>query len=158
MKSDPSLVVVPQFLVAGSTIRTSNANECDPAKAKIPGLWGTFFGDGLMTRIPHRADRSSVFGVYSKYESDANGPYDLTAGVAVVGEVERFSTVVVPSGGYLVFERRGSMPQIVIEGWKEIWEYFANSQRFRRAFTTDFEEYMGPDHVAIHVAVVGDGR
>jgi predicted transcriptional regulator YdeE len=61
--------------------------------------------------------------------------------------------VAVRGGQYLVFENHGAMPQAVIDGWGAVWRYFAQSQNYKRLFTTDYEEYRGPDRVAIFISV-----
>ncbi|GLH75092.1 hypothetical protein GETHLI_35950 [Geothrix limicola] len=47
------------------------------------------------------------------------------------------------------------MPQAVIDTWGIIWAYFENNTEFIRSYTTDFEEYRGPDQIAIHIGVRG---
>jgi hypothetical protein len=42
---------------------------------------------------------------------------------------------------------------VVIDAWKEVWDYFSQASEVRRAYTTDFEVYKGMDEVAIHISV-----
>ena len=151
----PKLVKIQPFTVRGIRARTVNRDEANPKTAKIPALWGRFHSEGIAEKVPDRAGDSPVYGVYSAYESDASGPYDLTLGVSVraVPRAPGFETVEIGGSDYLVFEARGPMPQIVIDTWGAIWEYFADDAPFERKYTTDFEVYRGADFVAIHVAV-----
>ena len=136
--------------VAGLEARTTNAEEMNPATARIAGLWARFFGENVMSLTPHR-DSAELrnFGVYSGYESDASGAFDITAGVAVTqGE-----TVVVEAGDYLVFSANGAMPQAVISAWVEVWQYFEAHPEVKRRYRSDFEAYTSPVTAAVHIGV-----
>ena len=57
-------------------------------------------------------------------------------------------------GDYLVFEATGKMPQVVIETWQRVWEYFSgDAVAYRRAYTTDFEFYKGPQEIQLYISV-----
>jgi predicted transcriptional regulator YdeE len=162
---NPELAHIAAFTVRGIRVRTIHRDEADPKRAKLPGLWGRFFAEGIAGKIPRRSPGSPIYGVYSSYESDATGHYDLTAGVSVDAakgtaapgphEPAGLVAVGVPAGEYLVFAAKGPMPRIVIDTWGAIHAYFAAEKRFTRKYTTDFELYRGPDEVAIHIAVAG---
>lgn len=76
----------------------------------------------------------------------------MTAGVSVSKASPEFESIAVGGGRYLVFEAKGPMPQVIIETWAG-GSFFERSKEFKRAFSTDFEEYRGSDEVAIHIAV-----
>jgi predicted transcriptional regulator YdeE len=153
----PMFVSVQPFTVSGVSVRTINRDEADPVRAKLPGLWGQFYSQQLPEKIPNRQANSLVYGVYSDYESDASGYYTVTAGVSVTTAVTGYHSVLVLGGQYLVFEIQGAMPQAVIDGWGAVWRYFSQSQKYKRLFTTDYEEYRGPDRVAIFISVAEIG-
>lgn len=153
LRMNPTLVSAQPFVVSGLSVRTVNRDEADPARAKLPGLWGEFYGRHLPDEIPDRTAESLVYGVYSDYESDATGPFTVTAGVRVSAAAPDYASARVRGGRYLVFESRGAMPQAVIDGWSAIWRYFEQPQQYERLFATDYEEYRGPDHVAIFISV-----
>lgn len=138
------------FRVAGLTIRTTNREESDPATARIGKLWGRFFGEETYASTPDRTGDARIFSVYSAYESDAHGAFDVTAGVAVSGGDGSLS---VEAGDYLVFNGQGQMPQMVIATWERIWQYFEAHPEVARRYRSDFEAYEGPDKVAIHIGV-----
>lgn len=146
------LIYIEEFTVVGLTVRTMNSDEFNPEKSKLPLLWNQFYS--LIESIPSRLN-SSIFGVYSDYESDATGHYSMTAGVLVNPAVSmpNLSMVRVQAGDYLVFEGKGEMPQTVVETWKRVWEYFTLESDYQRSFRTDFEQYNGSDYVAIHIGV-----
>ena len=52
-----------------------------------------------------------MYGIYSDYESDFTGHYNLTTGVAVSVPSDEFATIEVQEGTYMVFEAKGVMPQ-----------------------------------------------
>ena len=81
----------------------------------------------------HRIPDSPVYGVYSEWESDVTSAYTVTAGMKVSrkGSPGKDLTEVHMSGGeYLLFEGHGLMPQIVIETWKQIWEFFSANKEY----------------------------
>ncbi|MDQ0082093.1 putative transcriptional regulator YdeE [Variovorax boronicumulans] len=138
------------FHVAGLTIRTTNREENEPATARIGKLWGRFFGEETYASTPDRTGDARIFSVYSAYESDAHGAFDVTAGVAVTGSE---GSRAVEAGDYLVFTGQGEMPQMVIATWQRIWQYFEAHPEVARRYRSDFEAYEGPDKVAIYIGV-----
>ncbi|RMX02629.1 AraC family transcriptional regulator [Corticibacter populi] len=141
------------FTVAGPSARTLYQDEINPATARLPGLWAGFFAQGMGLQTLHRTGDPTVYGVYSDYESDAQGHYTCTAGVRVWQAPAGLHAVTVPAGRYLVFRGQGPMPQTLVQTWAQVWGYFQGDVPYARAFTVDFEAYTGPDGVAIHIAV-----
>ena len=136
--------------IAGISARTTNAAELNPVTGKIAGLWARFFGEGLFDSLPNKLPESPVYGVYSGYESDYMGAFDVTAGVAISraqGQVE------LQAGEYLVFSATGPMPQTVLQTWGVVWQYFQSNPNVQRSYATDFEAYIGIDMVEIHIGV-----
>ncbi|KRB30529.1 GyrI-like domain-containing protein [Acidovorax sp. Root70] len=155
----PTCIQIPAFSVAGISVRTRNSEEMNPAIARLGGLWNRFFSQSWERLLPSRGDDGRIFGVYSAYESDEHGAFDVTAGVAVAEPnlaqaVPGAHRVDIEACDYLVFTGEGEMPQMVIDTWMRIWHYFADNPQVQRRFGTDFEAYEGPDKVAIHVGVV----
>ena len=64
------------------------------------------------------------------------------------------AAVQIEGGDYLVFNGQGQMPQMVLEVWQAIWQYFEQHPHIRRRYCTDFEAYSGPEEVAIHIGVL----
>lgn len=148
----PQLQRHDAFKIAGLTVRTTNREENDPQSARIGKLWTRFFDERAYER-PHRIDDMRLYGVYSAYESDAHGAFDITTGVAVADGPE---TVRIEAGDYLVFGGQGEMPQMVLAVWQSIWQYFEQHPEIKRTYLSDFEAYSGPDQVAIHIGVALD--
>lgn len=138
------------FHVAGLTVRTTNGDESDPSSGRLAALWTRFFDQEIYASTPHRNADKRLFGVYSGYESDAHGAFDVTAGVSVA---EGTGSVAIEAGDYLVFTARGEVPRLVIDAWQRVWDYFEAHPEIVRRFRSDFEAYDGPDAVAIHIGV-----
>ncbi|HVL43875.1 MAG TPA: GyrI-like domain-containing protein [Acidovorax sp.] len=161
MTTPPTLTPVVAFHVTGLTVRTRNRDESNPATARIGGLWDRFFSESWEGKLPGRGEDGHLFGVYSGYESDAHGAFDVTAGVAVPPPVAPLAgavQVAVEAGDYLVFHGHGTMPQRVMDAWGDVWRYFASNPQVPRRFGTDFERYAGPDRVAIHIGIAPGAR
>jgi len=161
----PRTVHVPAFQVTGLSVRTRNSDETNPDTARIGPLWDRFFSQSCERHLPAAGHDGRLYGVYSAYESDASGAFDVTAGVATAhsadgpageGSGAQVQRVPVQAGQYLVFSGQGAMPQMVIDTWSAVWHYFAQNPQVQRRFDTDFEAYSGPDQVDIHIGIVGE--
>lgn len=64
-----------------------------------------------------------------------------------------FTQVKITAGQYLAFSGKGSMPEVVIQVWQQIWDYFSKENSYTRLFTTDFELYPSAEEVVIYIAV-----
>lgn len=147
MSIQPIVKQVESFIVTGFNVRTKNGDEFNEKTAKIPSLWQQFYTSELS------ANAINIFGVYSNYDSDANGAYTVTVGVKFERTDIKLSSVTIQAGGYLVFQATGSMPATVVETWKQVWEFFENNPKFRRKFISDFEVYRDSDKVEIYIGL-----
>ena len=142
--------------VVGLATRTTNAAESDPALGKIPKLWGRFRNENWFDRLKHSGAFGPPVGVYSAYESDDTGSYQILVGREVptpASPAPPLQLVSLPEARYLVFRRSGSLPQMVIAGWQDVWAYFAGKDAAARAYSFDFEIYPNATNVEIWVAV-----
>jgi len=144
---------IDAFTVAGLRVRTTNAAEHQPETAKIGAMWGEFFDQELAETIPGKSANSPIYGVYSGYESDVSGAFDVTAGVAVNAPAKDYESVLIEAGEYLVFEAQGTLPDAVIATWGRIWTFFEENPQIKRRFATDFEAYTGPESVAVCIGI-----
>jgi predicted transcriptional regulator YdeE len=140
----PTIKQVESFTVTGFSVRTQNSDEFNEETAKLPSLWQQFYTSELATN-------ANIFGVYSNYDSDANGLYTVTVGVKSDHAQTQLSSVTVQAGNYLVFQGTGPMPATVVETWKQVWTFFETNTEHQRNFISDFEAYNGPDQVAIYI-------
>ncbi|HEV2669885.1 MAG TPA: GyrI-like domain-containing protein [Gemmatimonadales bacterium] len=144
--------------VAGLALRTDNATEAQPVVGKIPGLWQRFRSEDWFDRLGKLGAFGPPIGVYSAYESDASGSFQILGGrevkanAAVAAPLENVS---VPAGTYLLFQSNGSLPGSVIRGWQDVWAYFERPDAPARAYTYDVEVYPDAETVEIWVAIEG---
>lgn len=125
------------FNVIGIKIRTTN-KDMQVAK-DIPAFWQQFMSENIVEKIPNKLD-ASVYAIYTNYESDYTGAYDMILGCKVSSVEE------VPSGmilqefsadTYAEYISKGKMSDnIVYNTWTEIW----NSD-IDRSYHADFEIY-----------------
>ena len=143
---------IEEKIIKGLSIRTSNDAETNPSLGKIPKLWMQF-DKNVQVDYP---SGNRVYGVYYNYESDASGEYSVLAGTdqADCNSSIELEDVTINSGKYLVFHAKGSMPQVVIETWGKIWNYFSKENtEHTRAYTTDFEYYLSESEIKIYIAL-----
>ncbi len=144
------------FRVAGLAVRTKNSDEFDPTKAQIPNLWNAVFATKVLEKIPNQPVSKAVYAVYSHYESDASGEYDLTVGALIDEPSSEFRYVDICPGDYLVFQARGELPAALIQTWGKIWAYFVQRPELVRSFQTDFEHYVGAQAVDVYIGITSN--
>ncbi len=66
---------IDEFEVTGIIVRTTNENEMNPATAKITNLWESFYANAS----PKLSKSAKIYGVYTNYESDCTGAFDVIA-------------------------------------------------------------------------------
>ena len=139
--------------IAGLSARTGNKAP-DMGKI-IGGLWKRLFEEGVISDIQNRSN-DRIIGLYSDYESDVSGEYDITVGCEIDKEEnlpEGLVVKTIPAGSYARFVAQGDDVQAVSKLWQEIW-----SLPLDRTYTGDFEEYYTghdgmPKEAHIYVAV-----
>lgn len=139
----PQIVVGAAFVVLGLHGRTSNAAELSGLDGKIGPLWNRLLG-GDGAPIPGVLDSERIYAVYTGYESDEQGMYDVVVGRSVNPDQTTpvgMEMVHLSAGKYLVFLAIGKAPQRIQAAWKNVYEYFRAHPEQRRAFTADFEEH-----------------
>ncbi len=123
--------------MAGLKISTRNS---DPEMtAKIGSLWQKFFGKGVFQSIGSKKNEKTI-GLYTNYETDVNGLYDVFACCEVTGEAEMpdgIETTKISAGKYARFVVRGDTQKAVSDFWYKLW-----SMDLNRKYTGDFEEYQ----------------
>lgn len=143
---------VNSIQVIGLSVRTTNAQESHMSTAKIGSLWAKFQAE----IYPKLTKDSKVYGVYTNYDSDFTEAFDIIACASHLAS-EKFEDSIqleIESGRYLTFSSKGEMPEVVINLWREVWEYFsAENCPYSRAYTTDFEFYKSENEVEISIAL-----
>ncbi|NRQ38703.1 AraC family transcriptional regulator [Nonomuraea sp. NN258] len=143
-----------ELTVVGFAVRTTNADELDPARAKLPALWQRAGAPGAFAHVPGRIDEN-LYAVLTDYESDHHGAYTQIVGIGVrtVPRLpEGMVAVRVPAAQTLRLEARGPMPQGLIEAWQLVWKHTESGGTPPRAFTTDLEVHH-PGGADLYIAV-----
>ncbi|MBT3358691.1 MAG: AraC family transcriptional regulator [Rhodospirillales bacterium] len=141
----PKILERPGFTVGGIDLRTTNAAEMDLSTARIPALWERFSFESLPGHIPGQTDPGVVLGLYSDFDSDADGAYTLMVGCEISPESKMpvgLRTTSVPPAKYAVFtSEKGEIPSIIFSAWQEIWAMTPEQLGGERAYSGDFEVY-----------------
>jgi len=154
-----NIVDRPEVLVVGFAVRTSNADEMDPSRARLPALWARAGAPGAFAHVPGKVDEN-LYAVLTDYESDHNGAYTQIVGVAVRAAAalpEGMVAVRVPGVPSMRLEARGPMPEALRECWQRVWKHTESGGVPPRAFTTDLEIHH-PDGVDLYVAILPPPR
>jgi predicted transcriptional regulator YdeE len=139
----PQAAEVAAFAVIGLSVRTTNAREISGNDGQIGPLWKQFMQGGA-PGIPGVVEPGTIYAVYSHYDSDENGPYDLILGKSVRPGQEvppAMKGISIPAARYLVFTASANSPDAIRSAWMQVYEYFAQHKKQRRAFSADFEQY-----------------
>ncbi|MEZ0076957.1 GyrI-like domain-containing protein [Planotetraspora sp. GP83] len=145
----------PEVLVVGYAVRTTNAAEADPSRARLPALWARAGAPGAFAHVPGRVDEN-LYAVLTDYESDHHGAYTEVVGVAVHTAArlpEGMVAVRAPGVPALMLEARGPMPGALVEAWQYVWKHTESGGAPARAFTTDLEIHH-PGGADVYVAVL----
>jgi predicted transcriptional regulator YdeE len=141
--SGPKIVEHEGFTVIGISARTSNAKEMTP-DGMIGKQWGRLFQEGLLSKIPNKADQNIV-AVYTDYASDHSGEYTFILGVRVTTDANVPAGMVatkVPAGKFAVFtSEKGPAPNVVPQLWRKINSLPPDTVGSNRRYKADFEIY-----------------
>lgn len=156
---DPKTVKQDGFTVIGTSARTSNAKEMTP-QGVIGTMWGRLFQEGILQKIPNKAD-SSIVAVYTDYASDHNGEYTYVLGARVTSDDTVPAGMVakkIPAGKYAVFtSEKGPAQQVVPALWVKINSLPQGAAGTDRVYRADFEIYderaMDPQNLQMDVYV-----
>ncbi|WP_336213680.1 GyrI-like domain-containing protein [Nonomuraea sp. LPB2021202275-12-8] len=143
-----------ELVVVGFAVRTTNADELDPDRAKLPVLWQRAGAPGAFAHVPGRADEL-LYAVLTDYESDHHGAYTQIVGIAVrtVPRLpEGMVAVRVPAARSLKVEARGQMPQAIVDAWQRVWKHTESGGTPARSFATDLEVHH-PGGADLYIAV-----
>ena len=140
-----------KFYVAGITTRTNNVIELNEETAQIPQLWQRYVDENIEGKTFNKSKSLAMYGVYNKYEKDVNSDYDYTIGVEVT---KPKNAITIEKDRYLVFTKKGEFPEVVLEAWHDVWNYFNSSEcQYERAYNYDFEKYAKEDEIEIFISI-----
>jgi predicted transcriptional regulator YdeE len=139
----PKVMEHDAFTVIGISARTSNAKEVTP-DGVIGKQWGRLFQEGLLAKIPNKADQNIV-AVYTDYASDHNGEYTYILGARATSDAKVPAGMVatkIPAGKFAVFtSEKGPAPRVVPQLWMKINSLPQGEVGTRRRYRSDFEIY-----------------
>lgn len=150
---DHALIEKPAMMVIGIECRTSNL--ADAAPQDIPKLWGKFFEENVLGKIPNKTS-DEIVALYCDYEDDHTKPYTVVIGCETrsIDEIpDGMVAKVIPATKYAVYSAKGEHPKALIDTWSHIWETAEN-----RTYTGDFEVYGSkfandPKEVEVFIAI-----
>lgn len=120
--------------IKGIKIRTNN-DRLD----EIIGLWN---------QVPTMQLEGDFYAVYSNYESNFKGDYDLLVGNE---QAEYTDFAVITAGDYVEIPVKDANPQSVGEAWQAIWKDEALEEK--RSYQKDLEYYKKDGTVTIYLSV-----
>ncbi len=133
------VVELAEKIVAGTRFRTKNSDPQMPAG--IGKLWQDFFAEhGAYSQISHKVN-ASYYNLYTNYESDVHGAYDVVACCevsSIEGLSEELYHTVIPAGKYARFTLEGDAQVVIPKFWQDFWA----TMNLNRKYTVDFEEYF----------------
>ncbi|CDH08197.1 GyrI-like domain-containing protein [Xenorhabdus bovienii] len=141
--------------LVGISTCTKNAHEMDAATAKIMPLWQHFYQD----IYPKQLSGNVVYGVYSNYESDANGQFDVIAAVkehegdnAQTGS--SFDKIELVAGRYIIFSGLAGEGNPVFQLWQQVWQYFEQPDCLhQRSWKTDYEVFHQDGKIELFIGI-----
>ncbi len=140
---NPKVMQKEAFTVVGISIRTSNAKEMT-ADGVIGKQWGRFMQEGMLAKIPNKAD-STMVAAYTDYASDHDGEYTYVLGARVTSDAEVPAGMVaqkIPAGKFAMFtSEKGPAPKVVPELWMKINSLPKTAVGGDRVYRADFEIY-----------------
>ena len=142
---------IEKLMISGISVVTNNQNELDENNAKIPQLWDDYFSQDIYKKTFNKAKDGYMYGVYSDYVTGEEGDYTITVGVEVTKPKK---AIVIENQKYLVFTKQGELPDVVIEAWQEVWNYFDGEPEHERAYKIDFEKYVSEEEIEIYISIL----
>ncbi|MDR0296466.1 MAG: GyrI-like domain-containing protein [Rickettsia sp.] len=128
--------------LVGIKVRTSNIAEFNPKTAKIAACFQRFFQEQLAEKILNRVNPDVIYSVYTEYESDYTGEYSYFLGQETATTIpEGLDSLIIPEKYIKFTTKPGSIPDIVIKSWQEIWQMSVEYLGGIRNYTADFEVY-----------------
>ena len=139
-------VTLPKMVLIGMNVRTSYEHETNWKQGRIFPCVQEYFHSNVAERIPFKKRPGTTICAYTDYESDYRGAYTYFIGEEVLSAPEPIvpglSRLIIPAQNYAKFTPSPApMPDVIINGWKEIWEMSSEQMGGNRRYLTDFEVY-----------------
>lgn len=133
-----------EFSIIGIEGRTSGEKEMS-AGGIIPGMWQKFYMEGIIEKIPNKADER-LYAVYTDFAGDRKGEYTVVIGARVKDKTQPPAGMVlktIPSGKYAVLSsEKGTVYEVIPAAWMKIAALEDKDQLGgKRAYKADYEVY-----------------
>lgn len=139
------IIELPSIMLVGLLVRTSLNDEMNTETAKISHTINRYFNENIPSKIPLIKNPGVTFSCYTNYESNEYGPYDYFFGQEVFSfdnVPEELAKLIIPAGTFVRFTTNsGSMPNVIIDAWQQIWKMTPNTLGGQRCYLVDFERY-----------------
>lgn len=144
---------IKRLLLSGLSTVTNNSHEFENSPGKIETLWADYVETKTYSKTFNTTKEHHMYGVYSEYTNGKDGDYKVTVAVEVS---KNKNAILIENQKYLVFKNQGELPQIVIDTWAQVWEYFEDdNSEFKRSFSIDFEKYLENDEIELYISIEG---
>ena len=126
------------FKLIGISTRTTNKDN--QASRDLEKLWGEFFGENILEKIPNKQS-TAIYAIYTDYKSDFTDEYTTIIGIPVSSLDD------IPEGligrefepqEFQKYIAKGKMPDAVAATWMDIWK---RDEELNRSYTYDLEVY-----------------
>ncbi len=158
----PKAIQQEEFFIVGIEARTTTEKEMS-ADGIIPQQWQKFMMEGVLQKIPNKADRN-IYAVYTDFTNKRYGEYSIVIGARVTDKSQVPAGLVlktIPAGEYVIFQSdRGPALKVIPAMWKRIRDSEDKGQLgYTRTYKADYEVYesevMDPQswQAELHVGV-----
>ena len=129
-------ITLPEFTVAGISIRTINQNG--QSQKDLKALWVKFMAENVFFQLTDKVS-DHIYCVYAEYETDHTNYYTTVLGCEVDRALQipgGFTTVTIPAGNYREYSLSGKCPHNLLDAWQKIWD-----SSTERKYASDYDRY-----------------
>jgi predicted transcriptional regulator YdeE len=133
------------FCIVGVAARTNTAKEAS-GQGIIPQQWQKFFEDGVLQKIPNKAD-PNIYVAYTDFANKRFGDYSVVVGAKVTDRAPIPAGLVlksIPAGNYVVvLSDKGPAEQVIPAAWQKIADAEdKGALGYTRTYKADYELYQ----------------
>jgi predicted transcriptional regulator YdeE len=142
----PKVVHQDEFFIVGIEARTTAAKETS-AQGVIPQQWQKFMQEGVLQKIPNKADQN-IYAVVTDFADKRYGEYSVVIGARVTDKSQVPAGLVlktIPAGKYAIFQTdKGPAGQVVPAAWQKIADSEDKGELgSTRTYKADYELFDG---------------
>jgi predicted transcriptional regulator YdeE len=142
----PKVVHQDELFIVGIEARTTAAKEMS-AQGVIPQQWQKFMQEGVLQKIPNKADQN-IYAVVTDFADKRYGEYSVVIGARVTDKSQVPAGLVlktIPADKYAIFQTdKGPARQVVPAAWQKIADSEDKGELgFTRTYKADYELFDG---------------